>query len=113
MQALEASRIITDEYSAKILLATLENPKTAVELNREMNIPIAACYRRIRTLEKQGLLKCVEVRSTFEGKHIATYESILKRASVFLENGTIKTRFEMVSGESEDFFMDWHGQRKE
>jgi len=113
MKALEASRIITNEYSAKILMATLDNPKTAVELSREMNIPIAACYRRIRTLEECGLIKCVELRPTFEGKHIAAYESMLRRAFVFLENGTIKTRFEMTTGETEDYFMDWHSLREE
>jgi len=108
MKALEASRIITDEYSARILMATLDNPKTAVELSREMNIPIAACYRRIKTLEEYGLIKCVEMRPTFEGKHIAAYESMLRRAFVFLENGAVKTRFEMTTGECEDYFMDWH-----
>ncbi len=106
MHALEASRIITDEYSVRILTATLDDAKTAIDLSRQMNIPIAACYRRIRMLEKNGLLRCKERRLTFEGKHISAYESLLRSAMVTFGNGTLTAHFEMVTGEREDFLME-------
>src|SRR5439155_1742907 len=42
MDPLEASRLVTDEYSAKILVATFKKPKSAIDLSREYGIPIAA-----------------------------------------------------------------------
>lgn len=107
MEALEASRIITDEYSVKILMATFQNPKTAIELSREMDIPIAACYRRIRSLEQSGLLRCAEFRPSLDGKRIAAYESLLQRAVVSIENGSMKTRFEKINGDCEDYDASW------
>jgi len=40
---LEASRLVTDEYSAKILVATFRRPRSAIDMSREYGIPIAAC----------------------------------------------------------------------
>jgi len=57
MNPIEASKIITDEYSAKILVATYKKPKSALELSHRFGIPIAACYRRmvpLKTLEANG-----------------------------------------------------------
>ena len=42
MDPLEASRLVTDEYSAKILVATFKRPRSAIDLSREYGIPIAA-----------------------------------------------------------------------
>ncbi|MBC7108555.1 MAG: helix-turn-helix transcriptional regulator [Methanomassiliicoccales archaeon] len=106
MHALEASRIIMDEYCVKILSATLDEPRTAIDLSRQMNIPIAACYRRIRMLQKNGLLRCKEKKLTVEGKYIAAYESLLKRAHILYENGRVRARLEMVSGEQEELVLE-------
>ncbi len=107
MHAVQASKIITDEYSAKILVCTLRRPRTALEISRDYGIPIAACYRRIRMLEKLGLLRCVERRLTSEGKRIAVYSSMLKGAYIYLENGVLKARFELMDGKAEDYSVEW------
>jgi predicted transcriptional regulator len=107
MDPLEASRLITDEYSAKILVATFKKPKSAIELSREYGIPIAACYRRIHALEKEGLIKCVERALTQKGKRISLYLSQLKNAYIFFENGRLRVRFQLASGTTQDFGGDW------
>ena len=103
MNAVEASKIIADEYAAKILAATQTTPKSALRLSHDLGIPIAACYRRIRTLESANLIKCEQRVLTQKGKRMSVYISKLKNAFIFLEYGTLKVRFEMKSGRVEDF----------
>lgn len=113
MDPLEASRLITDEYSAKILVATYKKAKSAIELSREYGIPIAACYRRIHALEKAGLLSCVERALTQKGKRISLYMSQLRNAYIFFENGKLRVRFQLASGVTQDFGGDWKALESE
>jgi predicted transcriptional regulator len=107
MDPLEASRIVTDEYSAKILVATFKRPRSAIELSREYGIPIAACYRRIHALENAGLVRCVERALTQKGKRISLYLSQLRNAYIFFENGRLRVRFQLSNGLIRDFGGDW------
>jgi len=68
MTPLEASQLLTDEYSAKILLATYKRRISAQEISQRYGIPIAACYRKIRILEEAGLIQCVDRILTQKGK---------------------------------------------
>jgi predicted transcriptional regulator len=99
----EASKIVTDEYATKILIATYKKPKNANELSHRFGIPLAACYRRIRVLERAGLLTCVDKVLTQKGKRIKIYLSQLKNAYIFLEKGKLRVRFELKTGHIEDF----------
>ncbi len=66
-------------------------------------IPIAACYRRIKSLETVGLIKCVGKALTRKGKRIGIYSSQLKNAYIFFEDGKIKVRFELLNGKVVNF----------
>src|SRR5438046_5647272 len=68
LSPLEASQLLTDEYSAKILLATYKRKISAQEISQRYGIPIAAWYRKIRILEEVGLIECVERVLTGKGK---------------------------------------------
>lgn len=103
MHALETSRLLTDEYCAKILLATMSKPKSAFELSDTLGIPIAACYRKINMLVGAGLLYCVERRLTQAGKRVSVYKSRVRNAQIIFEKGKIKARLEMVDGTIEDY----------
>jgi predicted transcriptional regulator len=107
MDQINASHLITDEYSAKILLATFRRPKNAIELSQRLGIPIAACYRRIRALERANLIQCVERQLTQKGKRISVYISNLKNAYISIEEGQMKVRFDMKNGSSEEFGGIW------
>lgn len=107
MDPLEASRLVTDEYSAKILVATFRRPRSAIDMSREYGIPIAACYRRIHALEEAGLLRCVERALTQKGKRISLYSSQLKNAYIFFEGGRLRVRFQLANGQTQDFGGDW------
>jgi predicted transcriptional regulator len=103
MDLFEASQLITDKYTVKILVGTTKKPKSAIELSEKFGIPIAACYRKIRELEKVGLLRCVERRLTRKGKRVSMYISQLKTAYLFFENGKLRMRFHLTNGVINDF----------
>ncbi|MEM0449586.1 MAG: helix-turn-helix domain-containing protein [Methanomassiliicoccales archaeon] len=106
MHALETSKLLTEEYSAKILLATMGRPKSAFELSEKLGIPIAACYRKIRSLEEAGLLICAERKLTQSGKRMSMYKSRVMNAQIIFEKNKIKARLEMIDGTTEDYNYD-------
>jgi predicted transcriptional regulator len=106
MHALETSRLLTEEYSAKILLATMGKPRSAFELSDNLSIPIAACYRKINILETAGLLFCSERRLTQAGKRVSMYKSRVKNAQIIFERNKIRAKLEMIDGTTEDYNYD-------
>ncbi len=94
MDALENSRLILDDYAAKILAATTHKPKSAIELSKKLAIPIAICYRRINKLEKSDLLEEADRVLTQEGKRVSVYRSKLKNAHIVFEDGKFKVKIE-------------------
>lgn len=98
MDPYKASSFLSDEYAGIILAATYKSPKTAKELSRRYNIPIAACYRRIRELERIGLLVCAGYIYDGRGKGTKLYQSQLNGAYVFLKGERLKVHFKMASG---------------
>jgi predicted transcriptional regulator len=106
MQALETSQLITEEYSAKILLGTMGKPKTAFELSEKLGIPIAACYRKIKVLEQAGMIVCVERHLTQAGKRISVYKSKIKNAQIIVERNKLHAHIEMIDGSMTDTSYD-------
>jgi DNA-binding Lrp family transcriptional regulator len=98
MDPYKATNFISDEYAGIILAATFNAPKTAKELARLYNIPIAACYRRIRDLERIGLLVCAGYVYDGRGKGTKLYQSQLNGAYVFLKGERLKVHFKLASG---------------
>jgi len=90
------SRLLTDEYAVKILMATVRSPRSAQQISEQFGIPIAACYRRIRDLEVAGLIRCTERRLSRQGKRVCFYQSRVRTAALQYENGRLKVRFTML-----------------
>ncbi len=105
---LRTSQLLTDEYSVKILVATIRIPKSAQDISDAYDIPIAACYRRIRDLEQEGLLVCTERKLSRQGKRVSYYLSMLKSAYVYFDNGHLRVKFELKTGGADQYGTDWH-----
>ncbi|MDD1767688.1 MAG: winged helix-turn-helix domain-containing protein [Methanomassiliicoccales archaeon] len=105
---LKTSQLLTDEYAVKILVATVRVPRSAQEISRRFGIPIAACYRRIRDLQKVGLVECQERRLSQEGKRVSFYLSTVKNAYVFFEGGRLRVKFELKTGGADQYGDQWH-----
>lgn len=81
-------RILTDSYAIKILAASYHEEKSAIQLSQELNVPIAACYRRLHSLQSMNLIS-VSVKTNYKGKKIKYYNSNIKKASIQIENNHI------------------------
>ncbi len=79
-------------YVLKILSATLIRPKTVQELSIKYDIPIAACYRRVRLLEQKKLLKYVDKVLTTHGKWVKRYLSTVRNITLTFEKGKIHVK---------------------
>jgi hypothetical protein len=66
--------LISNKQVSKILVSTFKVPKSVQTLSRVNDIPIAACYRKVRLLEKLGFLGCVESRLNQNGKRVKYYQ---------------------------------------
>jgi hypothetical protein len=108
IDVLRVSQLLTDEYSIKILVATVRQPRSAQDIATKYGIPIAATYRRIKDLETVGLLVCQERRLSQQGKRVSYYISMLKNAYVFFEDGNLRVKFQLKTGGADRFGDDWH-----
>ena len=94
MREKDISRLLTDEYAERILVATQRNPRSVQEISDRHDIPIAACYRKIHELEEAGFLRCAEIVTTPKGKTMKLYRSQLQSAILVYEGGVFKVKFE-------------------
>ncbi|MEA3558339.1 MAG: helix-turn-helix domain-containing protein [Candidatus Thermoplasmatota archaeon] len=107
MDPREVSKLLADEYSVKILTATFRNPRSAGYLSSEFDIPIAACYRRIRALERAELLKPVDREFTKFGKWVSVYRSNLRYVNIVLENGQMRMYMQLSDPERPEHQGTW------
>src|SRR5207247_8916288 len=91
----------------KTTLATYKRQISSQEISERYDIPIAACYRKIRILEEVGLIQCVERILTQKGKRKNLYTSCLRNAYIFFENGKLRARFQLATGQVKDFGGAW------
>ncbi len=98
MQPLRLSQRVMDPYSARILLGTSEHAVSALDLSHRFQIPIAACYRRIRQLEQLGLVYCERALPSRNGKGLQLFRSRLRSVRIVLEEGKLKARIILDDG---------------
>ncbi len=108
MDVLEAGRLLTDGYALRILAAVSYKSKGAQEVSEEYSIPIAACYRRIKELEKAGLIVKSGRILNQKGKRVSIYSSMLKSAEMLYENGHMRVKFSLKTGGADRFGSGWH-----
>ncbi|HYY47476.1 MAG TPA: helix-turn-helix domain-containing protein [Thermoplasmata archaeon] len=94
MREKDVSRLLTDEYAERILVATQSTSRSVQEISDKYDIPIAACYRKIHELEEAGFLNVAEIVTTPKGKTMKLYRSLLKSAQLVYEGGIFRVKFE-------------------
>ena len=98
---------MADEYSRKILTATIQDPISALELSKKYEIPITTVYRRIDELVEAGLLAAVKSGRTTDGKWYDLYRSLLRRIDVSFENGDVRIEIIVNEHVSDRFTRMW------
>lgn len=94
MREKDVSRLLTDEYAERILVATQATARSVQEISDRYDIPIAACYRKIHELEEAGFLQVAEIVTTPKGKTMKLYRSLLRSAQLVYLDGIFKVKFE-------------------
>ena len=80
---------LLDDYSRKILDATIDDSKSITEIIREQNIPMTSTYRRVKLLMDNKLIKVERSMVTEDGKRYYLYLSSIKNASITYNEGEL------------------------
>ncbi|MDE1872979.1 MAG: helix-turn-helix transcriptional regulator [Thaumarchaeota archaeon] len=81
--------ILTDKYSRTILEATIDMPKSAIDLSKEYEIPISTAYRRVHMLHKHKLVG-ISGSISQDGKKYFLYKSKIKSIMTCFNNGLLE-----------------------
>ena len=98
---------MADQYSRKILTATVAEPVSALDLSKTYQIPITTVYRRIEELVEAGLIAAVKSGRTTDGKWYDLYRSLLRRIDVSFENGEVKIEVVVNEHVADKFTRMW------
>jgi len=90
-------KALSDDYSRTIMNATIEKPKSVVDLVKECDIPMTTAYRRIHELEENKILKVTGAIVTDDGKKYYLYQNRLK--SVYVIFGLEELDVQIVENE--------------
>jgi hypothetical protein len=82
-------RILADRYSRAILDATMDLPKSAIELSVECKIPISTAYRRVQELHDNKLLG-ISGSINEDGKKYFLYKSKIKSIVACFNGGSLE-----------------------
>jgi hypothetical protein len=99
LNACELSRLLIDEYSAKILTYAKNRPRSVQDMCQQLNIPTTLGYRRVNILVSMGLLSCEGKALTRAGKWTRLYLSQVRRAFIFFDGGRVRLKCELNTGQ--------------
>ncbi len=80
---------LADKYNRLILISTIDEPKSALQISKEHNIPVSTVYRKLHMLEKDGLIK-VDGSVIENGKRYYLYKSNIKAINIIFTMNTLK-----------------------
>lgn len=98
---------MADQYSRRILTATVNDPVSALDLSKAYQIPITTVYRRIEELVEAGLIAAVRSGRTADGKWYDLYRSLLRRIDIGFENGEVRIEVMVNEHVADKFTRMW------
>ena len=81
---------LSDDYSRKIMLATITAAKSVEDLSKENDIPLSTCYRRVHELIDARVLIVERIVVTPDGKRYELLRSGYRSITVNFEGGMMK-----------------------
>ena len=79
--------VLGDPISRRVLVLAAESPKSATRLARELDVTPPTVYRRLDELEAHGLVR-EHSQIDDDGNHYRTFETVLSRVEVGIDEGT-------------------------
>jgi hypothetical protein len=93
------SKMLTDEFTIKILTAAYKENVSAYDLCRMFDIPVMRCFSLVKQLENAGLLVPAATVPQSNGNIRTYYRSKVRAVTITIENGKLAIK------------MDWDGQK--
>lgn len=87
--------VLCDELNLRMVSAVTQRPRSARELSIVLGIPVSRTYRRIKRLEKEGVLAVRSRVPSGYGKRENLYESRLRGFEISYEVGSLEVRMEV------------------
>ena len=94
--------LLTDEYAKQILAGCYQESMSAQHISWKYSIPIAATYRRLKELERVGLIE--EVDEVGGSNEAAKYKTTLERAELVFEDGKFFVKMKLGGKKIESEF---------
>jgi len=82
-------RMLSDEYSRKIVQSAMAHARSVEDFSRESCIPLSTCYRRVRDLVKDGILIVERIVITPDGKKYELFRSVYRAIRVDFADGSL------------------------
>ena len=93
-EAIPRLQLLADTVSHKIILSTIDIPKTAQQIALENSLPISSTYKKIRRLYQMDLMCINHVNVDESGKKVIFYKSKIKSLEFYLKKGCCMLQFE-------------------
>ena len=93
---------MANDFTRKILLSTVAQARSVIEISVETGIPISTCYRRIRELLGLRLLRIDKTIITDDGKKYETFRSIIKDVKASISSEQISVEVTIIPREPVD-----------
>jgi predicted transcriptional regulator len=88
--------LLGDKYSREILSRTSSMECSALLLSRELDIPLATVYRKLKFLEDEGLIKHVKTIIQLSGNEEKYYRCAIHDVKVNFHKGILSVNLTMV-----------------
>jgi predicted transcriptional regulator len=99
MNVLETSKVLSDGQALKIISATQTKPYTVQELSEQLDSPLAGIYKKVKELEKAGLIARKDRILTNYGKRVTRYTSLVRGFFVQFYNSELRVTLEMQNSD--------------
>ena len=73
---------LADDYSRNIMNYTIEQPRSVIDIVKELDIPMTTAYRRVNDLTDKKILKITGSVVTDDGKKYFLYQCKIKATYV-------------------------------
>ncbi len=80
---------LADEYSRKIILQTITQPKSISDLSEREGIPLSTAYRRVNEMKDSGILIVEKTILTSDGKKFELYRSAFRSVEIKFDQGEL------------------------
>ncbi|RLF49662.1 MAG: hypothetical protein DRN20_01525 [Thermoplasmata archaeon] len=105
---IDATKIIGDEEAERIIAALRTRPLPDREVPRVCGIPVARAYKKMRMLEKLGILICVREAKDKFGRTVKFYKANVEDAYVCVDGGRTRIRLAVALDISDHLRNKWN-----